>query len=104
ARCSVARGNWHIRNFGPQKHSLLQLKTIPLLMGPFQSDRGIGSEMVKITGMEPAPRPRRMWGAEFGSLRLLASRTDRPCCDDEFSGEARCSSAQADTAKPLDER
>jgi hypothetical protein len=35
-------------------------------MGPFQSDRGIGSEMVKITGMEPAPRPRRMWGAGLG--------------------------------------
>ncbi len=33
--------------FGPQKHSLLRLEPIPLLMGSFQSDRAIGSEMVK---------------------------------------------------------
>jgi Anti-sigma factor NepR len=64
---SVSRGHWHIRNFGPQKLSLLQLKTIPLLMGPFQSDRGIGCKMVKITAWN-----RRNARGECGALGLGA--------------------------------
>jgi hypothetical protein len=40
--------------FAPQKRSVLN-KAIRLLMGSFQSDPGIGIEMVKITGSDAAP-------------------------------------------------
>jgi hypothetical protein len=47
-----ARSRADVRTFGIWVSEMFpsELEPIPLLMGSFQSDRGIGNEMVKITG------------------------------------------------------
>jgi hypothetical protein len=54
-----ARSRADVRTFGIWVSEMFpsELEPIPLLMGSFQSDRGIGNEMVKITGRRAASWP-----------------------------------------------
>jgi hypothetical protein len=55
------------------------LEPIPLLMGSFQSDRGIGNEMVKITGS--GQRHRHRWMSKgLGKRPMRFGRNHRHGC------------------------